>query len=59
MAAESEFIDPGDFLVNRSIPDIETSLRIHMKESIYLYSYGQETIKCEDRWPIITRKNIR
>ena len=38
------FFDPGDFLENRSMPDIETILRIH--------------IKCEDMWPIIIRRFI-
>ena len=43
MATGSEFVDPGDFLENRSIPDTVTSLRIQMKESIYLSSNGQAT----------------
>ena len=28
MAAETEFVDTGDFLENRSMPDIEAILRI-------------------------------
>ena len=34
MATESEFVDPGDILENRSMPDIETILRIQIKDSI-------------------------
>ena len=59
MAAELEFVDPGGFLENRSIPDIETILRIQIKDSICLSSNGQATIKCEDRWPIIINEIIR
>ena len=33
MAVESEFVDPGGFLENRSMPDIETILRIQIKDS--------------------------
>ena len=36
MAAESEFVDPDGFLENRSIPDIETIMKIHIKDSICL-----------------------
>ena len=43
MAAGLEFVDPRGFLENRSILDTGTSLRIHMKESIYLSSNGQVT----------------
>ena len=59
MAANLELVDPGGFLDNRSIPDIETILRIQIKDSICLFSNGQATIKCEDRWPITISKIIR
>ena len=59
MAAESKFVDPGGFLENGSIIDIETILRIHIKDSICLSSNGQATIKCENRWPIIISEIIR
>ena len=59
MAVESEFVDRGGFLDNRSIPDIETILRIHIKDSICHSSNGQATIKCEDRWPITISEIIR
>ena len=55
MAAESEIVDPGGFLENRSMSDIETILRMQIKDSICLSKNGQATIKCEDRWPIIIR----
>ena len=59
MAAESKFVDPGGFLENRSIPDIETILRIQIKDSFCLSSNGQATINCEDKWPIIISEIIR
>ena len=34
MAAESEFVNPGDFLENRSMPDIKAIFRIQIKDSI-------------------------
>ena len=53
MAAESEFVDFGWFLENRSMPHMETILRKHIINSICLSSNGQVTIKCENMWPII------
>ena len=43
MVAGSKFVDLGDFFENRSIPDRVTSLRIQMKESIYLSLNRQAT----------------
>ena len=59
MTAKSKFVDPGGFLENRRIPDIETILIIQIKDSICLSLNGQETIKCEDMWPIIISEIIR
>ena len=59
MAAESEFVDSGSFLENRSMPNMETVSRKQIIDSICLSSNGQEKIKCEDRWPIIIKRIIR
>ena len=59
MAVESEFVDSGRFLENRSMLDMETILRKQIIDSICLSSNGQATIKCVDRWPIIIRRIIR
>ena len=36
MAAESEFVDSGRFLENRSMHDMETILRKQIIDSIYI-----------------------
>ena len=36
MAAESEFVDSGRFLENKSMPDMEPILRKHIIDSICL-----------------------
>ena len=59
MAAELEFVNRGDILEYRSMFDIETILRIQIKDSIYHSQNGQETIKCEDKWHITNRGFIR
>ena len=59
MAAESEFVDHGDILENRSMHDMEIILRIQIKDSTCHSKNGQTTIKCEDRWPITIRGFIR
>ena len=58
MAAESEFVDSGRFLENRSISDMETILSKQIIDSICLSSNEQATIKCEDKWPFIIRRII-